>query len=100
VTYWRSLLAEELLFRGALYTWLRTRLSATATIAITAGAWAVIHQSPIIMPLALIVGIAAGFLRERTGSVLAPIAIHAVQSGLIVLLSLLLTGWDTPSLLG
>lgn len=95
-----SPVAEELLFRGALYTWLRTRLSATATIAITASVFALIHQSPTFMPLALAVGIAAGILRERTGSVLVPIAIHAGQSGVIVLLSLLLTGWDTPALLG
>lgn len=95
-----SPVAEELLFRGALYTWLRTRVSATATIAITASLFALIHQSPTFMPLALAVGIAAGILRERTGSVLVPIALHAAQSGVVVLLSLLLTGWNTPALLG
>ena len=93
-----SPLAEEILFRGALFGWLRTRLSARATILITGIAFGLIHQSPTFLPLATVVGIAAGWIREHTGSVLVTVA--ALQSAIIVLLSLLLTGWDTPALLG
>jgi membrane protease YdiL (CAAX protease family) len=95
-----SPVAEELLFRGALYCWLRTRLSAPWTIGLTGAAFAVIHWSPTFLPLALVVGLAAGWIRERTGSVLVTMAAHALQSLLIVALSLALTGWDAPALLG
>lgn len=95
-----SPVAEELLFRGALFGWLRTRLSATWTIGLTAAAFAAIHASPTFLPLALVVGLAAGWLRERTGSVPVTIAAHALQSLIIVALSLAVTGWDTPALLG
>ena len=94
-----SPIAEELIFRGALYTWLRTRLPAWATILITALGFALVHQSPLFLPLALLVGLAAGWIREKTGTVVVPMAVHALQSGAIVVLSLVLTSWDTPALL-
>ena len=92
--------AEELLFRGALYTWLRERLSAGWTIGITATAFGVMHQIPVFIPLAIIVGIGAGWIRERTGSVLVPVALHAVQNVLIVVVSLAATGWEATLPLG
>ena len=94
-----SPIAEELIFRGALYTWLRTRLPAWATILITALGFALVHQSPLFLPLALLVGLAAGWIWEKTGTVVVPMAVHALQSGAIVVLSLVLTSWDTPALL-
>ena len=45
------------------------------------------------------VGITAGWIREKTGSVVVPMAVHALQSGVIVALSLVLTSWNTPALL-
>lgn len=87
-------LAEELLFRGALFTWLRQRLSATWTILLTGIAFAIIHQMPAMLPLAALVGIAAGVIRERTGSATIPMLIHALQNITIVALSFLATGWD------
>lgn len=94
-----SPLAEEILFRGALYTWLRTKISAEWTILLTALAFGLVHQSPSFLPLAVLVGLAAGWIREKTDSVVVPIAVHAIQSAVIVVLSLALTGWDTPALL-
>jgi membrane protease YdiL (CAAX protease family) len=75
-------------------------LSAPWTIGLTAAAFAAIHGSPTFLPLAFVVGIAAGWLRERTGSVVVTMAAHSLQSLLVVALSLALTGWDTPALLG
>lgn len=95
-----SPIAEELLFRGALYTWLRTRLSAPWTIALTAAGFGLLHQHPVFVPLAVVVGAAAGWIRERTGSSAVPVVVHALQSGAVVLASLAATGWDTPRLLG
>ncbi|MBG0822615.1 CPBP family intramembrane metalloprotease [Planomonospora sp. ID91781] len=85
--------AEELLFRGVLYGWLRARLPASWTITVTALGFGLIHQVPLFIPLAVAVGLAAGWIRERTGSTWVPIAVHVLQNVLVVLLSLALTGW-------
>ncbi len=95
-----SPVAEEFLFRGALFTWLRTRVSARYTILLTGVAFGLIHQSPTFLPLAIAVGLASGWIRERTASSVVPVAVHAVQSAVIVLVSLVATSWDTPALLG
>ena len=74
-------LAEELLFRGALFGWLRGHLPAWPTILATALAFAAIHGlAPIMVPLAVVVGIAAGYARERAGSVTPLILAHLIQN--------------------
>ena len=84
-----SPLGEELLFRGALFGWLRARLSAWPTIAITALAFAAIHGlAPTMVPLALIVGVAAGYARERFGAVTPLLIVHVVQNVLVELAGL------------
>lgn len=95
-----SPLAEELLFRGALYTWLRPRIGAKWTILLTGVAFGLSHRAPLFLPLAITVGIAAGWIRERTGSTWVTVIAHSVQSLIVVLASLIGTGWDTPPLLG
>lgn len=90
--------AEELVFRGALFTWLRSRLSARWTIVLTGVGFALIHQVPAMLPLAVTVGLAAGVIRERTGSATIPIIVHAAQNTTIVALSYMATGWNVPSL--
>ena len=86
--------AEELLFRGALYSWLRARLSPGWTIAITSIGFGLMHQFPAFIPLAVIVGVAAGWIRETTGSTVVPMALHAVQNAVLVVVSLVVSGWD------
>ena len=95
-----SPLVEELVFRGALFTWLRTRLSAGWTVLLTGVGFGLVHGSPTFVPLAVVVGLAAGWVRERTGSVLATVAVHALQSAVVVGASFAITGWDAPALLG
>jgi uncharacterized protein len=79
-------LGEELLFRGALYGWLRRRLSVPAVIAITTVLFALEHAYyPILIPLVLAVGLAAGWVRHRTGTIGAAIGMHiAVDLGLFL----------------
>ena len=86
--------AEELLFRGALYSWLRNRVPAAAAIPITGVLFGLMHQVTVFIPLAVVVGIAAGYIRERTGSVVPTLVVHAFQNAVIVAASLLATGWD------
>jgi uncharacterized protein len=79
-------LGEELLFRGALYGWLRRRLSVPAVIAITTVLFALEHAYyPVLIPLVLAVGLAAGWVRHRTGTIGATIGMHiAVDLGLFL----------------
>jgi len=70
-------LGEELLFRGALYGWLRRRLPVAPVIAITTAAFALEHAYyPVLLPLVLTVGLAAGWVRHRAGTVGATIPMH------------------------
>ncbi len=85
-------LAEELLFRGALYGWLRRWWPAWATIAATAAAFAGIHGFLVVMPYVLVFGIVTGWLRERTGSVAASFVAHVLNNTMLVTMTLLLTG--------
>lgn len=78
--------AEELLFRGALFGWIRSHLPAWPTIGLTAIGFAGIHgtMTMTMVPLAFLVGIAAGYVRERTGSVTPAIIVHIIQNIVIV----------------
>jgi membrane protease YdiL (CAAX protease family) len=70
-------LGEELLFRGALYGWLRRRLPVPSVIAITTVLFALEHAYyPVLLPLVLSFGLAAGWVRHRTGTVGAAIPMH------------------------
>ena len=85
--------AEELFFRGWLYTGLRRRLSFWPSFLITASLFAAIHWDPnhrrifLVFPLA----VALGLLRELTGSIKPTIALHAVYNLIIVVITLLET---------
>jgi len=73
---------EELVIRGWLYTALRAKLSAWSTIIITALLFSGAHLglsvgwALSVLPL----GLAAGYLRERTGSVKATITFHILHN--------------------
>jgi hypothetical protein len=86
-------LGEEALFRGVLYTWLRRRLRASAAIPVTAAAHAAIHGFPAILPLAFILGLGFGWVRERSGSTVPTIIVHAVHNAALIGWSYYATGW-------
>ena len=71
--------AEELVFRGVIFSWLKERIPLTLTIVITAVAWALLHWSypwPVIGVI-VVDGFLLGAARARTGSVMPPIIMHA-----------------------
>lgn len=86
-------LAEELFFRGWLYTGLRQRLTFWPSFVVTAALFAAIHWDAnhrrilMVAPLAL----ALGVLRELTGSIKATMALHALYNLIIVAITLLQT---------
>ncbi len=69
--------AEELFFRGALYGWLRRRWSVPVAVAVSAVLFALEHgYYPVLLPLVLSYGLAAGWVRHRTHSVAVTIVMH------------------------
>ncbi len=83
-----SALAEELLYRGALFGWVRQRLPAAPAILVTAvlfGAQHIPSQPPFLLfPFALFYGIGSGWVRERTGSTVNTLAMHVANDGLML----------------
>lgn len=74
--------AEELLFRGALYGWLRRRVRALWAVPLTAVVFATAHLAPSSFPALFVFGLGAGWVRERTGSTLNSFVLHASQNTL------------------
>jgi membrane protease YdiL (CAAX protease family) len=90
--------AEELLFRGSLFGWLRGRLRALATILITAFVFALGHPMPVLWPGAFLFGIGAAWFRERAGSVTPFILVHVLNNLALTAISYWVTGWHVPNL--
>ncbi len=75
--------AEELLFRGWMYTSLRARFSLPVAVVVTSVLFALAHwESTHLYALAVLpVGLALAAIRERTGSIAASITFHALYNG-------------------
>ena len=86
-------LGEETLFRGVLYTWLRQRLPASAAIPVSAAAHAAIHGFPAILPLAFLLGLGFGWVRELSGSTVPTVIVHAVHNAALIVWAYYATGW-------
>ena len=79
-------IGEEIVFRGFLYRGLATRLGPLAAIAITATIFGGLHvQYGIFLQLQiLLIGLAFGWLRWRSGSTLLPAILHTLMNGVAV----------------
>ena len=91
-------LGEELLFRGALFGWLRRRLNAVLTIMLTAALFAIIHMMPVVFPLTFVFGLGAGWVRERTGSTTPFFLMHVLNSVALIAGAYLVAGWNVGPL--
>lgn len=81
-------IAEELLFRGLLYTGIRTSpVGASGAAVVTSLLWASLHTEYSGYGLALLVlfGLYFAWLREKTGSVWPAILAHGIYNSLVVL---------------
>lgn len=89
-------IVEELVFRGAFYTGLRTRLSTGWAVAMSAFAFAVLHPGDGLL-FVLFLGVATALLYERTNSLWAAVTTHAVFNTFIILSGLVMYRWgDVP----
>jgi len=70
---------EETFFRGFLFAgWVRSRLGAIGTVALTSGLFAVLHIQYDLFGImsVLVMGIALGIMRLKTGSLWSPLLMH------------------------
>ena len=80
-------LCEELLCRGFLLSGFRARFGDGKAVWLSAALFGALHMElTLILPTAAL-GLLLGYVLLRTGSVLAPMLIHAVYNGLLVTLS-------------
>jgi membrane protease YdiL (CAAX protease family) len=82
-------LAEEIVFRGYLFTALRTLLPAPATQLLTAAAFGAVHGAHYALPIGVL-ALLFGWLRARHGSLLPSMLAHAVHNGVTVVVTV---GW-------
>lgn len=75
---------EELLFRGAIFGWLRSRLPVLPAAALSALLFAGAHLLPALFPELFIFGLAAAWIYQRTGSTFNSFVMHATQNTLAV----------------
>jgi len=74
-------LFEEAFFRGFLFAgWSRSRLGVTGTIVLTSALWAAMHMQYGAFEIAQIflLGVILGYARHRSGSLIVPLAMHAL----------------------
>jgi membrane protease YdiL (CAAX protease family) len=83
-------LGEELLFMGAIFGWLRQRLSPLLTIVLTAVLFSLAHPAPLLYPFVFVYAIGAGLVREHTGSTLNTMLMHAVNDTLLLVIAFVL----------
>lgn len=90
-------IAEELLFRGLLFGWLRQSQSLLVTNLICAGAFALLHQQLVAVVVTFFLGLVFGMLRERSGTVLAPMIMHQAYNGVTLILTFGVAAMPNPA---
>ena len=85
-------IAEELFFRGVLYTAIRRRMSRGIAQWISAALFALIHMNLVgFLPIALL-GYVLANLYERTGSLASSLAVHMLHNTLLMALAMVFKG--------
>ena len=92
-------LAEEMLFRGSLFGWIRGRVTAPVTIVVTASLFALAHPMVVLWPVAFCFGLGAAWYRERSNSLTPLVIVHMLNSVAMVAASYAFTGWNVPKML-
>lgn len=84
-------LVEEALFRGYLFTALRSALPFGATLLLSAAAFALFHveNGLLFVLFVLPTGLLLGLAREKSGGIALPLLIHALMNGVVSVIWLL-----------
>lgn len=87
-------LAEELIFRGSLLGWLRGRWGVKVAILGSSLIFALYHPMAILWPLAFVFGLAAGWIRVKTGSLTPFLVMHVLNSAAMITFAYFVSGWN------
>jgi membrane protease YdiL (CAAX protease family) len=78
--------AEELFFRGLLYTWLRQHFSFGVSALLSAVIFGAVHGDVSIAAGVAVMGLLQAWVFERSRSIWAPFIVHALNNGIKVIL--------------
>ncbi|MBX3364492.1 MAG: CPBP family intramembrane metalloprotease [Phycisphaeraceae bacterium] len=86
-------ICEELVFRGALYRHVRSRLAWPLCAGLTAVLFAFMHgYGPLFTPPLIVLGFAFAWMREWRGSLVASITMHAIHNSILMMLIVAMRG--------
>ena len=93
-------IAEEILFRGLLYSWLRQNLRIWPAILISSALFGVLHGEISIAGATFLMGIILAWIYEKSTSLWPAISIHIINNSikLLVLYLMIAFGGDIPTL--
>jgi uncharacterized protein len=74
---------EELLFRGLLYGYLRSRRGRAFALLISSAVFAALHLIPALMPSLFLFGLVLAVVYERYGSLYPCVVLHALNNAII-----------------
>jgi uncharacterized protein len=80
---------EEIAFRGVIQTGLQSILRPGEALLLQAAMFSVLHLSPLMFVSHFVIGLAFGWIRTRTGSLMPSIAAHAAWNASVLLRELL-----------
>jgi membrane protease YdiL (CAAX protease family) len=78
--------AEEIFFRGYLYSVMDERLGGYPAVLITATIFSLLHLQPAMIPPILVMGIIMGYLRMKSGSIVPSLVFHCINNSFAVLM--------------
>jgi membrane protease YdiL (CAAX protease family) len=81
-------LSEELLFRGVLQPMLAQLIRPREALIVQAALFSALHFSPVILVTHFLMGLSFGWIRQRSGSLLPSVALHAAWNGWVLWSSL------------
>ncbi len=73
-------IVEELIFRGLIFGWLRSRLPLWLAVIVSAAVFAAAHVIPILFPALFVMGVILALAYQRTNSLVVNILLHAAQN--------------------
>lgn len=88
--------AEEAVFRGLLYGWLRQRRAMAPSVVVSALVFALLHGIPSLMPALFVVGVMLALVYEWSRSLWAAIIMHCTFNTVTVLIAYTALAFGVP----
>jgi membrane protease YdiL (CAAX protease family) len=92
--------AEEVFFRGFVYSWLRTRIPILLAMGIQAVFFSVIHGNGLLFSIIIfLMGIALAAIYEKRGELVTPIVVHSAINAMVAIpvFALMIQNYHAPA---